>query len=234
MNSVPTTTKTTKPDHPAKFSREVLDVIESMLHAYLPLGGTVLDPFGGVGGIHKLNGPWETYAVEIEPEWAAQSAELGHTWCGDFFEFQPWALDGWPTEFDAVVTSPTYGNRMADHHDARDGSKRITYKHKLGRDLTDNNSGAMQWGAEYKAFHMFAWRRVYRAMLTPGGLFVLNVKDHVRNKRIVPVVDWHRERAERTGFVLLQDEYVETPGMRFGANHTLRVDGEHVMLFRRP
>lgn len=31
--------------------------------------------------------------------------------------------------FDAVITSPTYGNRMADHHDAQDGSKRITYRH---------------------------------------------------------------------------------------------------------
>lgn len=31
--------------------------------------------------------------------------------------------------FDAIITSPTYGNRMADHHDARDNSRRLTYRH---------------------------------------------------------------------------------------------------------
>ena len=37
---------------------------------------------------------------------------------------------------DCIVTSPCYGNRMADHHDAKDSSRRITYKHKLGRDMS--------------------------------------------------------------------------------------------------
>ena len=31
--------------------------------------------------------------------------------------------------FDAVITSPTYGNRMADHHNAQDGSRRVSYRH---------------------------------------------------------------------------------------------------------
>ena len=50
--------------------------------------------------------------------------------------------------FDMVVTSPTYGNRMADHHNAKDGRRRITYTHNLGRTLTPGNSGAMQWGED--------------------------------------------------------------------------------------
>jgi tRNA G10 N-methylase Trm11 len=81
--------------------------------------------------------------------------------------------------FDAVVTSPTYGNRMADHHHARDGSLRYSYTHTLGRSLHPNNSGTLHWGAEYQRFHSLAWREVWR-VVRPGGRFVLNIKDHVR------------------------------------------------------
>ena len=77
------------------------------------------------------------------------------------------------------MTSPTYGDRLADHHDARDGSVRHSYKHDLGRDLHPDNSGAMQWGPAYRDFHTAAWVEV-RRVLRPGGRFVLNVKDHVR------------------------------------------------------
>lgn len=55
--------------------------------------------------------------------------------------------------FDVVATSPTYGNRMADHHEARDDSDRGTYRHRLSRPLHPSNSGAMQWGEEYRSIH---------------------------------------------------------------------------------
>jgi hypothetical protein len=61
--------------------------------------------------------------------------------------------------FDAICTSPTCGNRMADHHEARDISPRHTYRHVLGRPRTPGNSGALQWGdgiagEEYRALHV--------------------------------------------------------------------------------
>lgn len=229
--------------HPAKYTAAVLDAIRLVLDEHLPSAGgpaapSILDPFAGVGGIHELGDFYRTYAVEIEPEWAAQSEARGPTWCGDFFEFDPVRSHvvephSWPLKFDAIITSPTYGNRMADKHDARDASKRITYKHKLGRDLSENNSGRMQWGVEYKLFHGLAWKRCRDRLLVDYGLQIVNVKDHVRRGAIVPVVDWHRERLKRLGFTMVDDVYVETPGMRFGQNHAARVDGEHVLVFVR-
>jgi tRNA G10 N-methylase Trm11 len=76
---------------------------------------------------------------------------------------------------DAIVTSPTYGNRLADHHRASDPLLRRSYTHDLGRPLHSENSGAMQWGDAYRAFHRRAWAEAVR-VLKPGGRFVLNVK----------------------------------------------------------
>jgi hypothetical protein len=49
----------------------------------------------------------------------------------------------------------------------------------LGRPLTPGNSGALQWGEEYRALHVAVWTEC-RRVLKPGGIFVLNVKDHIR------------------------------------------------------
>jgi hypothetical protein len=86
-----------------------------------------------------------TVEVELEPEWASQHPR---TMVGDAR-----ALPLPDATFDMVVTSPTYGNRMTDHHNAKDGSRRITYTHNLGRTLTPGNSGAMQWGEDYRQLH---------------------------------------------------------------------------------
>ena len=66
--------------------------------------------------------------------------------------------------FDAVVTSPCFGNRMADHHNAKDNSKRHTYRHYLGRELTKGSAAGMQWGEEYKHFHTEAWLEAKRVL----------------------------------------------------------------------
>ena len=104
-----------------------------------------------------------------------------------------------------VVTSPTYGNRLADHHNAKDGSRRISYTHTLGRTLTPGNSGAMHWGKDYRLLHRLSWEEVAR-VLSIGGLFVLNVSNHIRKGEEVPVVQWHR------------DIEVPTARLRYGAN----------------
>lgn len=237
--------------HPAKFSVPIVGVINQVLTDRLPRQASILDPFAGVGGIHVMCEDrlrWRSFAIEIEPEWAEQSTLHGWTWAGDFFEFDPnvdrfsgkdWTDNRYlslktPEAFDCVVTSPAYGNRMADHHvpSEADKSRRLTYRHSLGRELTDNNSGAMQWGPDYRAFHVRAWKKVH-ALLVPGGLFVLNVKNHVRRGKVQHVAEWHRERCQRVGFELLEDNKVPVPGMRFGANSGLRVEHEHVYVFKK-
>lgn len=70
-------------------------------------------------------------------------------------------------------------------------------------------------------------------MLEPGGLFVLNIKDHVRRGSVVAVTDWHIETLESLGFATLEHIKVPCPGMRFGQNHGARVDYESVVLLQR-
>ena len=181
---------------------------------------TVLDPFAGTGKIHDL--PYKTTGVEIEPEWAMlhKNTEIGDATCLRFDN----------ESFDAVCTSPTYGNRMADSHEAKDGSKRNTYTHTLGRKLSDNNSGKMQWGDEYKALHTKAWGECFR-VLKNGGVFILNIKNHIRKGREVDVYGWHKSELERIGFVFVCVEEVECAGNRFGDNSQLRTGIEYVAKF---
>lgn len=121
---------------------------------------------------------------------------------------------------------------MADHHDARDGSRRTTYRHLLGRPLSAGNAGAMQWGEPYRELHRRAWGEV-RRVLVPDGLFILNAKDHVRGGAPVPVVGWHLETLAGLGFEEVERHEVPTPGNRYGANRSARVAHEVVAVLRR-
>lgn len=210
------------PPHPARFTPALLPTIA----AYLEPGWSVFDPFAGTGGVHKLSGlvpGLETNGTEIEARWAAAHPATLHA---DVFDCI------WPPgAFDAIVTSPTYGNRMADHHDNRDPSRRLTYQHTYGEPLQPNNSGLLQWGPGYREFHERAW-----AHIAPwcGRRFILNVKDHIRDGQVVHVARWHVAVLTLLGFNLVNEERIDTPGLRYGANQALRVDHELVLVFDAP
>jgi hypothetical protein len=146
-----------------------------------------------------------------------------------------------PGTFDAIFSSPTYGTRMADHHDAQDRdpetgelTSRHTYTHTLGRKLSAGNSGAMQWGDAYRGLHEVVWD-LCEWLLEPGGLFVLNVSDHVRGGETVPVTAWHLETLLGLGLKLVAHAIaVRTPRLRHGANHEKRCPAESVALFWKP
>ncbi|MHB1710662.1 MAG: TRM11 family methyltransferase [Acidimicrobiales bacterium] len=237
-----TTPGPTRPSHPARFSDPILIAIAPVIDSEVARLGRslrLLDPFAGIGGVHKLARGSDddrldlygtdqsivTIGVELEPEWAGQHAR---NVVGDATAL-PFSSDS----FDVVVTSPTYGNRMADHHNAKDGSRRITYRHTLGRPLSLGNSGAMQWGEQYWELHGRAWAEAKR-VLGGGGLLVVNVSDHIRQGQVVPVVTWHLDTLVALGFTLERLIEVPTDRMRFGANHSVRVRAEHIMGFRLP
>lgn len=251
------------PPHPAPFSDVLMPVFARVLDKHLAdtrAPRRVLDPFAGTGRVHELE-EWcqlliETTGVELLPKWAASHPR---TIVGDACHLP---LD-WTRRFRAVATSPCYGNRMADHHEARDAcsecsdgwtdsymnnpcpkckgsgvSPRRSYAHYYGRDDFLRDAPLDQNAGA------MAWGDAYRALheaawrechrvLKRGGLLVLDISDHVRKGEVVPVSAWHRDTIKSLGFTRVETIKVPTPRFRYGENSDARAPVEHVYVFRK-
>lgn len=200
------------------------------------------------------------WAMELEWEWAVQSPVRARTAVGDALELMKglatspgafvelWtardpavpALTGpltiFPREYHAVVTSPVYGNKMGEVYDGRKGGWRSTYLTALGRKPSEGSSCLLQWTGRqkkaYQDFHCRAWELAV-ALLVPGGVFVLNVKDHYRVGQIQKVSLWHARVLAGMGLEMVAAYKVPVEGMRAGANRHLRVDHEMVYVFKK-
>lgn len=251
-------------DHPAEYSAEVLVAITQVLDDYLPVGDSdppaVLDPYAGRGsGVEWLAGRgYQAAGVELEPEWA-EASPLVIT--GDVLTI----AERWPLgRFDAIVTSPCYGNRMADHHDAKDAckacvpgvgqhpsidesggacrtcggsglSKRVTYAHRLGRTPSDGSAAVLQWGRAYRDHHQLAVSAMFEVLKAgEDGLLVVNMKNHVRGGAEQLVTEWWLNHLLVRGCRILEVRRVPTPGMGFGANGHLRTECEFLIVVRPP
>ncbi len=219
--------------HPAKFNAAIIERIADYLEDYWQ----VLDPFAGVGGIAKVLSYKPHLAItgiELEPEWAEQAPSEMLMIVGDCVKVMANQLEGF-VKFDAIATSPAYGNRMADSHTPgpADKSRRNTYTHSLGRKLDEKNTAQMQWGDAYKKFHRKAWY-IATMLVRPGGLFVLNCKDHIRDHQVQAVTAWHTQTLHQFGWDLIAHEKIESPGLRDGANSDVRVPYEWIKVFMKP
>lgn len=210
-----------KIDHPAKYTDQLFPVFVRFLRG----SARILDPFAGTGKIFDLQ-PWlpntEIEGIEIEPEWVALHRR---TTLGDALAL-PWPDD----YFDAIITSPTYGNRFADKL-LRDPKVSHTYANALRRLLHPHNSGSLQWGPAYRSFHEQAWTEA-RRVLSSNGRFILNIKDHYRKKQRQYVTDWHIATLMSLGFWLIDHQQIACPGNRHGRNHGARMEYESVILFQ--
>lgn len=223
------------PVHPAKFSDPIIDTLDRLVRAEAKRLGRavrVLDPFAGVGRIHRIARPElvETVGIELEPEWAACNSG---TICADAIA---WMRQQRLPGFDVIATSPCYGNRLSDSHDAKDGSVRHSYTHDLGRKLSEGSAAELPWGPRYWSFHAEAYRAML-GVLAPGGLLLLNVSDFVRSKALVPATTWHRGALWGAGFTEAPGErprVVETQRLRYGENSDARAAGEVILRARRP
>lgn len=106
-----TATETDLPRHDAKYSDEVVNRIRRIVaDPAVPFApdGPIFDPFAGLGDRLREFGRADVFGIEIEPEWSAVAAEVRQ---GD-------ALNptDYPALVGAIVTSPCYGNRMADQY----------------------------------------------------------------------------------------------------------------------
>jgi hypothetical protein len=229
--------------HPAKFTDLILESMRVRINdEYRRLNNhlasadrtpiLVFDPFAGVGRIHRLHrdGRVHTDGMEIEPEWGGYHPR---TRVGDALEW----MTSTSVRYHVVTTSPCYGNRFSDCHDARDSSERHSYKHDLGRMPTEGSNATFPWGPRYWRFMGEFYRLVDRVLL-PGGLFLLNVSNFQRAKVMVNAVPWHAGACWGVG--LEQDLVheptlaVPTPRMRNGENHEARAESEVILRFRKP
>jgi SAM-dependent methyltransferase len=201
--------------HPAKYNNKFSPFFQTILQNC----DLILDPFAGTGKLKQLL-PQEVICLEIEPEWATDI--VGNAL------YLPFKNES----FDAICTSPTYGNRMADSFNDNQPDKhyiRNTYTHSLGRKLHLDNSGHMQWGLQYRNFHKSAWKECLR-VLKPHGVFCLNVKDHIRNKTIQPITNWHISVLEYYDLKLVNHYKVPLSGLKYGSN-TQRIEYESIIEF---
>ena len=221
-------------EHPAVFSDTIMaqlfDVLTAEADDVAALYGRpmrVLDPMAGIGTIHRLAGPGiKTFGIELEPEWAQAHRR---TRVGDATQLPRW----WSRRFDATVTSPDYGNRMADSFDARDSSSRVGYRWQLGRKLSDE-SVVVRWGSRYRQLHELVLSEMVR-VTRPGGLVIVNISDFIEKGEVVPVVDWYRSTLTQwLTLPIERDIEISTPRMRKGQNWQARVDVEPVIVCRRP
>lgn len=213
--------------HPAKYTDDFMSIFADLLNGRQ----RILDPFAGtgkIGAIKRFGFDGYVYANEIEPEWIKPN-----TYNCDFITTEDAEFLQYPTGyFDAICTSPTYGNRMADHHIAKDGSKRNTYTHCIGRQLSNGNTGKMQWGLDYIEKH----KRIYKhlsSLVKCGGLFVCNVKNHIRKGKEIDVKSFHERSIIESGFVKVKEIFIETKGNGFGANSEKRTSGEYILVFQK-
>lgn len=206
-----------KVTHPAKYSDVLLPIFSELLKE----SKLVLDPFGGVGKLKQIRP--DAIINEIEFEWAKEASGI----CGDALRLP--FVDG---TFDAICTSPTYGNRMADKYNPTERWSHVGYAHSLKRDLHPQSSGKLQWGETYREFHRLAWKECIRT-LKNGGLFILNISNHIRKGKEITVSEWHF--GYLIGLKLKYDKSYEinTPRMKKGENRDLRLQNEYIITFRR-
>lgn len=210
--------------HPAKFSDALLPVIASLI----PSGTIrVCDPMAGVGKL-TLVGDFEFYMNELEPEWAKQITNATAVRVGNAATYliPPKCV---------VITSPPYGNRMADFFvsKTKPASMKGRYAGDLGRKLSDGSTASLKFGDKYcdEMAHIFS--NITSQMVT-GQYFILNISNFISSGVEQNVCGFYLKLFTDLNFTLDNMKPVITPRDRGrGANSNVRVAHEAVMLWRK-
>lgn len=235
-----------KRPHPAAFPPAIINILRGLVPP-----GMVLDPFAGTGRIGLLKergevfemfGPpprWRIVAVELEHEWITQAKSNG---CDEALQGDSTHLPFLAQTMDAVVTSPPYGNRLADDYVPKNSTLeshkvRRSYRIDLGRPLSDGNAAAMAWGEAYQSTCQNVYKECYR-VLRDGGTLIVNMKDFIRDGVRVHVTDWHHDCLVEVGFHPTQRLQIPLTGdqntARCRKQGKQTVDFEEILIFKKP
>lgn len=212
------------------FTRYNPAIIEAIKTRLMGQPRMILDPMAGT--LERLkclewkkSGNHLVWGVEFEPEWVndyphdrlIQGTALSLPFDDEFF--------------DAIVVSPSYGNRDADRSgEWYDNDDRKTYAAALRRNVSEG-SLCVPWGDAYKAGHLRAWIESLRTLRT-GGLFILNCKSHTKGDAVVPVTGWHMQTLITLGCELLDATSIPTKGRPSGAHYEKRAEmAEQIIVF---
>lgn len=215
-------------DHPAKFTSNQIEQIASAIAEEFgdDKAIKILDPYAGVGKVYELQEYGHfVQGIEIELEWARQHP---NTVCDDSHR---WMSLVYRNSFHAVVTSYVFPNRMTDHHNAKDGSKRHSYKHYLGRDPSKGSSATLGWGKKWRQFHREGFRLMSR-VVKKNGLIIIDSKNCYKKGELVMVNEWTIRTLAKMGFPLLQVRPVFTRGLTHGKNYEDRTDRHLIIVVR--
>lgn len=238
--------------HPARFSKEVIDVMVEILQGCHKMDAAVghrvtpfhlHDPFAGTG--ERL---WDL-AQRIDPPGWISGTEIEAEFIVNKWIRQGDATDAstYPTWPYVIVTSPSYPNGMSDSWDAQDGSKRKTYRSALkqitgvDRELHDHNMGRYGYRGTGQDSPKRAqyWNIASTAVANWGGasMVLVNVSDFIWSRNgvetIEPVTNQWANLLSRHGWVNQTQCPVGTRRMKFGANRDVRVDVECVLVGTR-
>lgn len=222
---------TTSTDHhPARWSPSILDAVAPVLAHW---GLAVHDPFAGEGA--RLGRLCDDLGLaftgtEIESEFIVDDRVRP----GDSTD-----SDTYPTGPYVVATSPAYPNGMSDHFRAADGSIRHTYRQALAailgfdRPLHEHNMGRYGVRSGHRATERHFAIAAACVVWWPSRV-VVNVSDFVVAGEDWPVVERWRRILIGAGYDIVEEVEVDTPRQGHGANGSLRVERESVLIARGP
>jgi len=215
--------------HPAKYSDKCIPIFATLLSDRNP----VLDPFAGTGKlalIKQFGFTGKVVCNELEPEWITTTPHpVDEYHVGDAAHMS-WAADN---HFAAICTSPTYGNRKADHYNNKHITRKVTYTHALGRPLHTDNTGILQWGQEYRTKHTVVYAECIR-VLSPGGLFIVNIANHIRRGVLTNVTGWHKGVLKNLNLNFVKEIKVDVQPLLLNGNTNRRPEYESILIFRKP
>lgn len=215
--------------HPAQYSPEVLAAIRDLLDTDV----LVHDPFAGAG--ERLGALCDELGIEFS------GTEIEAAFIVDPRVAHGNSTDDltYPIEPYTIVTSPVYPNGMADDFDARDGSKRRTYRSALakltGKDVSMHPDNQGRWG--YRGTPLYApARAVYWSIADrviscwqDADAAIVNVSDFIAKDRQEPVVAGWTRLLTAAGWDV-SEVPVSTKRWKHGANRDRRVETEVLLL----